>query len=71
MQLEGLNGCKDATMTYKRLISKLAGKNVVRYNIEKSAGQIPKNVRLFDSVVGLLIQLKDERLSNGQLQDPS
>jgi len=58
-------------MTYKRLISKLAGKNVVRYNIEKSAGQIPKNVRLFDSVVGLLIQLKDERLSNGQLQDPS
>lgn len=39
--------------------------------IAESAGQMAKNVRLFDSEVGLLIQLKNERLSNGQLQDPS
>ncbi len=33
-----LNGCKDATTIYNRLISELFDKNVGRFNIEKKYG---------------------------------
>ncbi len=63
-----VQGCRyDLQPPHERIGQYLCG----QIYIAESAGQMPKSVRLFDSEVGLLIQLKNERLSNGQLQDPS